>query len=373
MAGGTINGEIYVWILESADRKIIKSDADEYRHREPIQSLLWTNSKDHADLISTSSDGKILLWHQPLKDLRYPLKGNIFSKQGESQLSLHNCQAMALVNQHDKYKIMPETQILVGTASGLVQRISIQNRSDRNVRDLLPVDSKVVWSNEAMDFLSNVSDISNLKQVKRTVDEYMNMRPAPRQVFADYIFNAKPVLQHIFPPFRNINEFDKHFGPVTGISVSPFYEKVFLTCSADGSIRLYNLYDKRPVQIFEPCFGERFNCVEWSLSRPAVFACGSSSGCLYIYDLLRNNKNPIKKIEMDDRDRVPISMREISSVKFNRSLRNMVAVGFHDKVVRVYWLSSELSMPNKSKDDETKVFVSQIKKIINDMEVGEKY
>lgn len=222
-----------------------------------------------------------------------------------------------------------------------------------------------------MEFLSNVSEISNLKKVKQTVDEYMLMRPAPRQVFADFIFNAKPALHHVFPPFRNIIEFDKHFGPVTGISASPFHEKVFLTCSADGSVRLYNLSDKRPIQSFEPCFGEQFNCVEWSLSRPAVFACGSTTGTLYIYDLLRNMQKPIKKIEMDDRDRVPPSMREVSSIKFNGSLRNMVAVGFFDKVVRIYWLSSELSQPYKSKEEETKVFKNQIQKLINDMEVGE--
>lgn len=98
LAGGTINGEIYIWSLEqdqAADRKVIKSDADEYRHREPIQSLMWTKNDNQVNLISISSDGKILLWHKPLKDLRYPLKGNVFAKQDERHIFMLNCQAMA--------------------------------------------------------------------------------------------------------------------------------------------------------------------------------------------------------------------------------------------------------------------------------------
>jgi WD40 repeat protein len=95
-------------------------------------------------------------------------------------------------------------------------------------------------------------------------------------------------------------QYDKHFGPVLGVSASPFNKRLFLTCSADGSIRLYDLQDKRQVQTFEPNFGEYLNSVEWSLFRPAVFACVSNTGNLYIYDLVRSKKKPIETIIMDD-------------------------------------------------------------------------
>jgi hypothetical protein len=41
LAGGSINGEIYIWNVEFENKKetgalICKSDADEYFHREPI-------------------------------------------------------------------------------------------------------------------------------------------------------------------------------------------------------------------------------------------------------------------------------------------------------------------------------------------------
>ena len=47
LAGGTINGEIFIWnidIEESKDKggpQIAKSEADEYFHREPIKRILW--------------------------------------------------------------------------------------------------------------------------------------------------------------------------------------------------------------------------------------------------------------------------------------------------------------------------------------------
>jgi len=46
LAGGTINGEIFIWNLDRDDSakggaQITKSDADEYFHREPITKLVW--------------------------------------------------------------------------------------------------------------------------------------------------------------------------------------------------------------------------------------------------------------------------------------------------------------------------------------------
>ena len=46
LAGGTIIGEIYIWNIDYDDKKeqsavLVKSDADEYLHREPIKKIIW--------------------------------------------------------------------------------------------------------------------------------------------------------------------------------------------------------------------------------------------------------------------------------------------------------------------------------------------
>lgn len=89
LAGGTVNGEIYIWNIDVDDQKqqnavLQKSEADEYFHREPIKGMVWMTSEspetgqEYFCLVSVSSDGKILTWKNPTKGLRYPIKGHLF-------------------------------------------------------------------------------------------------------------------------------------------------------------------------------------------------------------------------------------------------------------------------------------------------------
>lgn len=124
------------------------------------------------------------------------------------------------------------------------------------------------------------------------VDKYMLARPPPRQVFANHIFGAKPPIHQIYAPFasRQCTQYEKHHGPVLSCAASPFNKRLFLTCSSDSQIRMYDIHDKKAVAQFEPANGEYLNCVSWSPFRPAVFACVSNMGTLYIYDLVRSKQ-----------------------------------------------------------------------------------
>jgi WD repeat-containing protein 34 len=142
-----------------------------------------------------------------------------------------------------------------------------------------------------MGFLANIYDNRQTQKIKDIVDKHMLNRPSgPRQVYANHIFGAKPPIHMIYPPFnsKQFTNYDKHHGPVLGVATSPFNKRLFLTCSSDSSIRLYDVQDKKAVASFEPCFGEYLLCVQWSPFRPCVFACVSNAGTLYIYDLVRS-------------------------------------------------------------------------------------
>ena len=80
---------------------------------------------------------------------------------------------------------------------------------------------------------------------------------------------------------KQIKVYNKHNGPVTSISPNPFKDRLFLTASADGSIRLYDVQDVKQVMIFEPKYSEYILCVQWSPVRPAVFVAVSDHGTLY--------------------------------------------------------------------------------------------
>ena len=202
-----------------------------------------------------------------------------------------------------------------------------------------------------MNFLANIYDVRQTQKIKDIVDKYMQQRPPPRQVFANHIFGAKPPIHMIYPPFavKQCTSYDKHHGPVLGVATSPFNKRLFLTCSSDSSIRLYDVHDKKAVASFEPCFGEYLNCVQWSPFRPSVFACVSNTGTLYIYDLVRSKQAPFEVIKHDNDSSVAMKYRQASEIKFNPRQRDYIAVGYHDKMVRIYRLSRVLS--NMNSDD----------------------
>lgn len=93
IAGGSINGEIYIWSLHEGDGKesqlVAKSEADEYFHREPIRKIAWHLQEQEGSLqkeetlFTCSADGKVLMWKNPLRKdgLRFPIKGHLLRKE----------------------------------------------------------------------------------------------------------------------------------------------------------------------------------------------------------------------------------------------------------------------------------------------------
>lgn len=86
LAGGTMNGEIIIWNVDLEDPKLHISAIDEYYHREAITKLIWVRQESlttlaiTTSLLSTSTDGKILVWRLNDK-LRFPVKGHLLAKK----------------------------------------------------------------------------------------------------------------------------------------------------------------------------------------------------------------------------------------------------------------------------------------------------
>ncbi len=90
-----------------------------------------------------------------------------------------------------------------------------------------------------------------IMDVKKKVERYMLDKGTEKDIWAPTIYNAKPDVKLIFTVPFNAN-YEKHLGPVSGLTSSPFLKRMFLSCSSDGSVRLYDLLGHRPVMIFEP-------------------------------------------------------------------------------------------------------------------------
>ena len=96
LAGGTMNGEIYLWNIDS-ERKgeesiICNSAIDEYYHREAVTKIIWIKYESMTSLafqyclISVSTDAKILVWRVADK-LKYPAKGHLLARKKDGELA----------------------------------------------------------------------------------------------------------------------------------------------------------------------------------------------------------------------------------------------------------------------------------------------
>uniref|UniRef100_A0A1I8P9S0 Uncharacterized protein n=1 Tax=Stomoxys calcitrans TaxID=35570 RepID=A0A1I8P9S0_STOCA len=101
-----------------------------------------------------------------------------------------------------------------------------------------------------------------------------------------------------------VNEtFEKHIGPVTGISThynqsSPDFGHLFLTSSIDWTIKLWSLKDTKPLYSFEDN-SDYVMDVAWSPIHPALFAAVDGSGRLDLWNLNQDTEVPTASVIVD--------------------------------------------------------------------------
>merc|ERR1712232_203621 len=80
------------------------------------------------------------------------------------------------------------------------------------------------------------------------------------------------------------------------------HRNLFLTCSTDGSIRVYSMLEVKPLMVLEPGAGYLFD-VQWSSKqgRPMVFSVATSDGRVLVYDLNENQHRPVEELEVNSK------------------------------------------------------------------------
>ena len=206
-----------------------------------------------------------------------------------------------------------------------------------------------------MHILANLPK-KNVVEIKKRVERYVQDK-GERDVWAHTVYAAKPDIKLLFPIAFNAN-YEKHLGPVSSIACSPFQKRIFLSCSTDGAIRMYDVLDARPIATFEPGYNEYLMQVAWSPFRPTVFAAVSNSGAVYIYDLIQSKQVPTYVLEY----KAPQSSEQLSKIKtaysiaFNPKQRDFLAVGYHDRTTKIFRLNYSLSNIQKNEIKTLKSF-----------------
>lgn len=146
------------------------SAIDEYFHREAITRLIWVrhenlNLQVTTSLVSTSTDGKILVWRYEDK-LRFPIKGYLLAKKKGTETMVIGGSAL------DKVSLQEDNTYIVGTEGGALSKCSINQATDGDVSSLINDNPRLRWKPEALSVMDNLPKKS-LMEVKKRVERYV--------------------------------------------------------------------------------------------------------------------------------------------------------------------------------------------------------
>lgn len=88
-----------------------------------------------------------------------------------------------------------------------------------------------------------------------------------------------------------LETYEGHHMAVHALRWNPFHERVFLSCSADWTVKLWDHNLKYPVMSFD--LGNAVGDVAWSPYSATVFAAATSDGKVHVYDLAENKHEPL--------------------------------------------------------------------------------
>lgn len=247
IAGGTFNGDLYVWDLSmEGDTQRAKTDAlCQLRHREPILEIVWQYSSTEYNkygnktqayrLVTLGADGQVLIWiWHKLETPLYGYKLN-WPQPGSSQKIVYGGSCLSLQEEPKQTNLGSIATFMVGSEGGRIFKC------------------------------------------------YMDMNDTALKEFAKAAAAGERI--DLRCPIQDAN-YSAHAGAVYGLDCSPFQRDFFLTAGYDGCIHLYHALKPQHLLEVVPTNGPLYG-IQWSPIRPMVFAAASGDGRVFFYDLLR--------------------------------------------------------------------------------------
>ncbi|KAG1673700.1 hypothetical protein FOA52_010569 [Chlamydomonas sp. UWO 241] len=247
IAGGTFNGDVYIWDLsQDGDMQRAKSDAlSDLRHREPIVSMEWiysmTEYNKYGDkarayrLVTLGADGLVMVWKwHKLSTAMYGYR-LLWPQPGSSSKVMHGGACMGFQFDPAARSVGGLSTFMVGTEGGRVFKC------------------------------------------------YMDMNDEALKEFAKKAGAGEKV--ELRCPIKEA-DYSAHAGAVYGLDCCPFQRDLFLTAGYDGCVHLYHSLKQQHLLEVVPTAGP-LHGVRWSPVRPLVFAAAAGDGRVYFYDLWR--------------------------------------------------------------------------------------
>ncbi|KAF7644532.1 hypothetical protein LDENG_00220510, partial [Lucifuga dentata] len=130
--------------------------------------------------------------------------------------------------------------------------------------------------------------------------------------------------------------FRPHRGPVHSIHCSPFHRNLFLSAGTDGLVHLHSLLQTGPLLSVRVSDSYVFQ-VQWSPSRPLLFAAATGQGEVQIFNLSCRSLRPVATIDQGG------SGQASTCLAFNCQNPGLLAVGKRDGTLSIWQLSADLT------------------------------
>ncbi|XP_040915695.1 WD repeat-containing protein 34 [Toxotes jaculatrix] len=303
IAGGLYSGEVVVWdTSQTQDPVLALTGMSADSHREPVYQVAWVplQKKGEFGVLSASSGGRVLLWM-------------VDSDQGGFVLNA----AYALVRQQVPHS---SSDTFKARGSSTVGVTSLA---------LSPWDPDTFLVGSEGGLLLRCSLSSKTLAATASEGQSVTLR-------APAVFSFRP-----------------RSGPIHSIHCSPFHRNLFVSAGTDGLAHVHSMLQADPLLSLRVSESYVFQ-VQWSPTRPLVFAAATGQGEVQIFDLGRRSLRPAATIQQG------AAGQAATCLSFNRQNPHLLAVGSADGKIGVWQLSTDLTeqRPRES---------SQLEQIANQM------
>ncbi|XP_029024205.1 WD repeat-containing protein 34 [Betta splendens] len=303
IAGGLYSGEVVVWdTSQTPDPVLAVAGMSMDSHREPVYEVAWVplQKKGEFGVLSASSGGQVLLWM-------------LDSDQGRLVLNA----AYALVHQQVPHS---SSSSFKARGSGVVGVTSLA---------LSP------WDNDTFLVGSEGGLLLRCSFSSRTL--------------------AAASFEGLSVPLRApaVFSFRAAGGPVHSVDCSPFHRNLFVCAGTDGLVHLHSLLQPSPLVSLRVSDSYVFQ-VQWSPTRPLVFAAATGEGEVQIFDLGRRSLRPVATISQEGVGQAA------TCLAFNRHNPNLLAVGRMNGTVTVWRLSTDLTEQSPRESSQLEQIANQV-------------
>jgi len=245
IAVGMYDGTVAVYDLaRKTELPLYKSSTKTGKHTDPVWEIKWQKDDlyDHPNFFSISSDGKIIQWTLLKNELQ---KMDIIVLRNDIELS---------IKMEDPKKVEVETE-------------------DANIQALINKENKEV---AAFDYASGSCFDFNSQ-----IDNVFVVGTEEGNIFKCSTAYNKQYLM----------SYEGHQMAIYCTKYNKFHPRIFLSASADWTIKLWDHDYDKPIITFD--LNSPVSSIEWSPYSSTIFAAVTNEGKVYIFELNEKKYEPV--------------------------------------------------------------------------------